>query len=157
MAGLVRLALDRYVDIVDKISGTFSYFLSGTVFRICFSNMPLMQHTSFRVHFGFLQHYLVLVTKTLTHTHKLTDRTSIFDNIILLIVILDPRTTEWPLMYSPVPTVIMVLAYLYVVTFLGPRIMTNKKPLKLREILVAYNGFQVLFSVYMLYEVRIKV
>lgn len=56
-------------------------------------------------------------------------------------------------MHSPIPTVIMVLIYLYVVIFLGPRVMANKKPFKLREILIGYNGFQVLFSLYMLYEV----
>lgn len=84
MAGLVRMALDRYVTIVDKIS--------------------------------------------------------------------DPRTTEWPFMHSPMPTVFMVLAYLYIVIFLGPRIMANRKPFKLKEVLVLYNGFQVLFSLYMLYE-----
>lgn len=84
MAGLVKMALDRYVTIVDKIS--------------------------------------------------------------------DPRTTDWPLMQSPVPTVIMVVVYLYVILFVGPRIMANRKPFKLKEVLVLYNGGQVLLSLYMLYE-----
>lgn len=84
MAGLVKMALDRYVTIVDKIS--------------------------------------------------------------------DPRTTDWPLMQSPVPTVIMVVVYLYVILFVGPRIMANRKPFKLKEVLVFYNGGQVLLSLYMLYE-----
>lgn len=69
--------------------------------------------------------------------------------------ITDPRTTDWPLMQTPVPTVLMVLAYLYVVVILGPRIMENRKPFKLREVLVIYNGFQVLFSLFMLYEVNV--
>ncbi|XP_017777182.1 PREDICTED: elongation of very long chain fatty acids protein AAEL008004-like [Nicrophorus vespilloides] len=64
----------------------------------------------------------------------------------------DPRTTDWPLMNSPIPTIVMVLAYLYTVIFLGPRLMANRKPFKLREVLVLYNGGQVLFSLYMLYE-----
>lgn len=84
MASLVRLALDSYVDIVDKIS--------------------------------------------------------------------DPRTTDWPLMQSPVPTILMVVSYLYVVIILGPRIMRDRKPFKLKEVLIVYNGFQVLFSLFMLYE-----
>ncbi|XP_022916141.1 very long chain fatty acid elongase AAEL008004 isoform X2 [Onthophagus taurus] len=84
MAGLVRLALDQYVTIVDKVS--------------------------------------------------------------------DPRTTDWPLIDTPIPTIIMVLIYLYIVLFLGPRLMMNQKPFKLKEVLILYNGGQVLFSLYMLYE-----
>lgn len=74
-------------------------------------------------------------------------------NTIFLLIFLDPRTTEWPLMHSPIPTIAMVLVYLYVVIFLGPQVMSNRKPFKLREVLIAYNGFQVLFSLYMLHEV----
>lgn len=84
MAGLVKMAIDRYVTVVDRIS--------------------------------------------------------------------DPRVSEWPLMSSPVPTVLMVLAYLYIVVILGPRIMANRKPFKLRRVLIFYNGFQVVFSSIMLYE-----
>lgn len=58
-------------------------------------------------------------------------------------------------MHSPVPTILMVLAYLYTVVILGPRLMENRKPFKLKNVLVIYNGFQVLFSAYMLYEVSI--
>ncbi|GLV34260.1 uncharacterized protein CBL_00191 [Carabus blaptoides fortunei] len=84
MAGLVKMAIDRYVTVVDRIS--------------------------------------------------------------------DPRVNEWPLMSSPVPTILMVLAYLYIVVILGPRIMANRKPFKLRSVLIAYNGFQVIFSSIMLWE-----
>lgn len=65
----------------------------------------------------------------------------------------DPRTTEWPLMQSPIPTIIMVVIYLYVILIAGPKIMDNRKPLQLRETLIVYNGAQVLYSSYMLYEV----
>ncbi|CAG9772895.1 unnamed protein product [Ceutorhynchus assimilis] len=64
----------------------------------------------------------------------------------------DPRTSNWPLMNNPIPTILMVLTYLYVIMFLGPRLMANRKPFKLREVLVVYNGFQVLLSSYMMYE-----
>ncbi|XP_018567405.1 elongation of very long chain fatty acids protein AAEL008004 [Anoplophora glabripennis] len=70
----------------------------------------------------------------------------------VLYKISDPRTTDWPLMHSPVPTIMMVLGYLYVILFLGPRMMENRKPFKLREVLVIYNGAQVLYSLFMLYE-----
>ncbi|KAF7413397.1 hypothetical protein HZH68_001886 [Vespula germanica] len=65
----------------------------------------------------------------------------------------DPRVGSWPLMESPIPTVVIVLLYLYSVTIAGPRVMSNKKPYDLRNVLIAYNAFQVVFSLGMLYEV----
>lgn len=57
-------------------------------------------------------------------------------------------------MDSPLPTVIIVAVYLYLVLVLGPRLMANRKPFQLNAVLVAYNAFQVIFSVVMLWEVR---
>lgn len=73
----------------------------------------------------------------------------------ILTTISDPRVSDWPLMDSPIPTFLIVLLYLYGVTIFGPRVMVNRKPFKLRTALVAYNAFQVVFSLGMLYEVRI--
>ncbi|XP_043493750.1 elongation of very long chain fatty acids protein AAEL008004-like [Polistes fuscatus] len=64
----------------------------------------------------------------------------------------DPRVGNWPLMESPIPTILIVLLYLYFVTIAGRRIMSNKKPYNLRNVLIAYNAFQVIFSLGMLYE-----
>ncbi|KAF7270231.1 very long chain fatty acid elongase AAEL008004-like [Rhynchophorus ferrugineus] len=64
----------------------------------------------------------------------------------------DPRTANWPLMESPIPTVLMVLTYLYVILWMGPRMMANRKPFKLKNVLIIYNGAQVLLSLYMMYE-----
>lgn len=72
----------------------------------------------------------------------------------ILTTISDPRVSDWPLMDSPIPTVLIVLLYMYGVVIFGPRVMANRKPFKLRGSLVAYNAFQVVFSLGMLYEVR---
>ncbi|KAL1464440.1 hypothetical protein WDU94_004089 [Cyamophila willieti] len=56
-------------------------------------------------------------------------------------------------MESPIPTVIMVGIYLYIVIFLGPWLMANRKPFKLKTVLVVYNAAQVIFSLAMLWEV----
>lgn len=72
----------------------------------------------------------------------------------ILTTVSDPRVSDWPLMDSPIPTFLIVLLYLYGVTILGPRVMANRKPFKLRGTLLAYNAFQVIFSLGMLYEVR---
>ncbi|XP_015607877.1 elongation of very long chain fatty acids protein AAEL008004 [Cephus cinctus] len=70
----------------------------------------------------------------------------------ILTTVSDPRVSDWPLMDSPIPTFVIVVLYLYTVTILGPRLMANRKPFKLRNALVAYNAFQVVFSLGMLYE-----
>jgi hypothetical protein len=57
-------------------------------------------------------------------------------------------------MDSPIPTMLMVAVYLYLVVILGPRLMANRKPFQLNSVLVAYNAAQVIFSIAMLWEVR---
>ncbi|CAB3377380.1 very long chain fatty acid elongase AAEL008004-like [Cloeon dipterum] len=64
----------------------------------------------------------------------------------------DPRTSKWPLMSSPFPTLLMVAGYLYTVLILGPTLMDNRKPFKLREVLIVYNAAQVIYSAAMFYE-----
>ncbi|XP_046592969.1 elongation of very long chain fatty acids protein AAEL008004 isoform X2 [Neodiprion virginianus] len=71
----------------------------------------------------------------------------------ILTTVSDPRVSDWPLMDSPIPTFLIVVLYLYGVTIFGPRVMANKKPFQLRGTLIAYNAFQVLFSLGMMYEI----
>lgn len=73
----------------------------------------------------------------------------------IFLFVSDPRVNDWPLMQSPIPTLMMVVTYLYVVVFLGPRLMANRKPYKLNNILILYNAAQVIFSLVMLWEVSI--
>ena len=47
----------------------------------------------------------------------------------------------------------MVVAYLSFVMVVGPLWMANRKPFKIKNILVGYNAAQVLLSSYMFYEV----
>jgi hypothetical protein len=74
-----------------------------------------------------------------------------FDVIFSLVS--DPRTAKWPLMSSPFPTLAICLGYVYIVKALGPRVMENRKPMDLRKVLVYYNLFQVLFSIWLFLEV----
>ncbi|XP_060894773.1 elongation of very long chain fatty acids protein 7a [Labrus mixtus] len=64
----------------------------------------------------------------------------------------DSRTENWPLMSSPVLQTIVIVAYIYFVTCLGPRIMENRKAFDLKGILIVYNFGIVALSVYMSYE-----
>ncbi|XP_072857043.2 very long chain fatty acid elongase 4 isoform X3 [Pogona vitticeps] len=63
----------------------------------------------------------------------------------------DPRTDPWPLVYSPVPVILIFILYLIIVA-VGPRIMQQRKPVRLKGFLVIYNLSVVLLSVYMFYE-----
>lgn len=64
----------------------------------------------------------------------------------------DSRTTNWLLMRSPFPTLFICLSYVYIVKVLGPKLMENRKPFQLTNVLIAYNLFQVIFSAWLFYE-----
>ncbi|XP_015375368.1 PREDICTED: elongation of very long chain fatty acids protein AAEL008004-like isoform X1 [Diuraphis noxia] len=68
----------------------------------------------------------------------------------------DPRTKDWFLMSSPLPTALICATYVFVVKIAGPRLMANRKPMELRNILIAYNLFQVIFSSWLFYELGIS-
>lgn len=65
----------------------------------------------------------------------------------------DSRTESWFLMSSPLPQTIIIAAYIYFVTSLGPRIMENRKAFDLKGVLIVYNFSVVALSLYMIYEV----
>lgn len=56
-------------------------------------------------------------------------------------------------MSSPLPQTIIIAAYIYFVTSLGPRIMENRKGFDLKGVLIVYNFAVVALSLYMCYEV----
>ncbi|KAF2881321.1 hypothetical protein ILUMI_24851 [Ignelater luminosus] len=65
----------------------------------------------------------------------------------------DPRTANWLLMSSPFYTLGICLSYVYIVKVLGPKLMENRKPFQLKNTLIAYNLFQVIFSAWIFYEI----
>ncbi|XP_058492769.1 elongation of very long chain fatty acids protein 7a isoform X2 [Solea solea] len=64
----------------------------------------------------------------------------------------DSRTGDWFLMSSPFPQTIVIAAYIYFVTSLGPRLMENRKAFDLKGLLIFYNFGVVALSLYMIYE-----
>lgn len=74
---------------------------------------------------------------------------------IRLASVADPRTEDWLLMSSPFPQTIIIAAYIYFVTSLGPRLMENRKPFDLKRPMIVYNFAIVAFSLYMIYEVNV--
>lgn len=73
--------------------------------------------------------------------------------IISALFCLDARTKDWFLMSSPLPTALICAAYVFTVKIAGPKLMANRKPMELRNVLIAYNLFQVIFSAWLFYEV----
>ncbi|XP_072461668.1 very long chain fatty acid elongase 7 [Notamacropus eugenii] len=64
----------------------------------------------------------------------------------------DPRVGDWPLMSSPLPQTLILGLYVYFVTFLGPKLMENRKAFDLKKWMITYNFLIVIFSLYMCYE-----
>lgn len=58
------------------------------------------------------------------------------------------------MMSSPFPTLFICLSYVYGVKVLGPKLMENRKPFQLKNVLIVYNLFQMVFSAWLFYEVR---
>lgn len=68
----------------------------------------------------------------------------------------DPRVEDWFLMKNPLPIIAIEIFYLVGVVWLGPRIMANRQPFNPKGLMIVYNGFLVLLSMYMFYEFRIS-
>jgi len=60
----------------------------------------------------------------------------------------DPLVDSWFLMKSPLPILGILILYLYSVLRLGPRLMKNRAPFDLKYVLIAYNAYQVIFSIW---------
>eukprot|EP00056_Hartaetosiga_gracilis_P021732 m.26088 g.26088 ORF g.26088 m.26088 type:complete len:299 (+) comp9237_c0_seq1:18-914(+) len=63
----------------------------------------------------------------------------------------DPRTADWMLMSSPLPTLAGSAAYLIIVS-LGIQFMKNRQPFQFNKILVLYNFLLACLNGYMFYE-----
>jgi len=60
----------------------------------------------------------------------------------------DERMDGLPMLSSPLPTLLICLAYVYLVKVAGPKFMEHREPYNLKTFLVIYNAFQVAFSTY---------
>ncbi|CAK1553385.1 unnamed protein product [Leptosia nina] len=61
-----------------------------------------------------------------------------------------------PLMATPGPMLMILATYLLFVLKIGPTLMTKREPYKLKVVLLLYNAFQVILSVYMVYTYLLK-
>lgn len=69
----------------------------------------------------------------------------------------DPRTRNWFLLEgSPVPVWIITALYLFVVTYIGPKFMKNRKPYNPTNFMIAYNIGLVILSTYIFIEILLS-
>lgn len=54
------------------------------------------------------------------------------------------------------PSVAICLAYVLLVTVIGPRFMANRKPMEVKNLMVWYNFAMVGICAYILYEVSMR-
>jgi len=101
------------------------------------------------------QHLRVICDNYKNNASYSSYRTTVIIIIIMHCIIfpVDPRTKDWFLMHNPLPTALICATYVFTVKVAGPRFMANRKPMELRNILIAYNLFQVIFSSWLFYEV----
>lgn len=71
--------------------------------------------------------------------------------IMFLTYFSDPRTNEWPLVQGITSTLACVIVYLYVVLYLGPKLMENRKAYNLLPIIKVYNIIQLIACVLIFY------
>jgi len=67
----------------------------------------------------------------------------------------DTRVEGWFLVNNTPGMIIISVIYILFSMTWGPRYMRDRKPLKLKEVMIAYNAFQVAFSLYMFIETGI--
>ena len=65
----------------------------------------------------------------------------------------DKRTQDYFLVESPLKIIALVFGYLYFCNRLGPRIMQNRKPLDLRNVMIVYNVIQIAVNAFLFIEV----
>lgn len=65
----------------------------------------------------------------------------------------DPRVDGWFMMDSIWPTLTLSATYYLIVRFIGPRIMKNREPFKLKEVMLVYNLLQTIINIWLLYHV----
>ncbi|BFZ17105.1 hypothetical protein BsWGS_20144 [Bradybaena similaris] len=63
----------------------------------------------------------------------------------------DPRVENYFMMDSPIPSLLICLAY-FIFVWLSPTIMRDRKPLEMRNLMVVYNLAMVVLSSYIFYE-----
>ncbi|XP_061776375.1 elongation of very long chain fatty acids protein 1a isoform X2 [Nerophis ophidion] len=64
----------------------------------------------------------------------------------------DPRVKDYPLVRCPVKMTSILVSYVILAVYVGPRLMANRKPFNLKTAMIVYNFSMVLLNSYIVYE-----
>ncbi|KAF0770044.1 elongation of very long chain fatty acids protein 4-like [Aphis craccivora] len=64
----------------------------------------------------------------------------------------DKKVDSWMLMSTPWPVLSIVIAYLLFVLKLGPKMMENREPFKIKRIMMVYNILQAIYNIFIISE-----
>ncbi|XP_027016316.1 elongation of very long chain fatty acids protein 1a [Tachysurus fulvidraco] len=64
----------------------------------------------------------------------------------------DERVRDYPLMQSPILMTLILVSYVVLVLYVGPRYMAKRKPHHLKTPMIIYNFCMVFFNAYIVYE-----
>lgn len=64
----------------------------------------------------------------------------------------DARVKDYLLMQSPIRMTLILLGYVVLAVYVGPRLMAKRKPFQLKEVMIIYNFSMVAFNAYIVYE-----
>ncbi|XP_067210194.1 very long chain fatty acid elongase AAEL008004-like isoform X1 [Linepithema humile] len=65
----------------------------------------------------------------------------------------DLRTMRWALVPSPIPTLSIILVYLYIIYVSGPKFMKDRQPYSLKGFMQCYNVFQVIANFLIVFNI----
>jgi len=60
----------------------------------------------------------------------------------------DPRVDHYPMMSSVIPTVVICILYVFICKVAGPWFMKGREPFDIKNVIIGYNLFQTLFSLW---------
>ena len=125
---------------------SFFFFKNSyiTVFHIAIPLTPI----------GEMQILLILKNNRNHVPNRVTrfNRSYVSVTVIILNFFTDHRTRGWPLVDSPMPTILYTFLYLIIV-WAGPRLMKNREPFHLTWLLIPYNLSMAILNLYIASEV----
>lgn len=65
----------------------------------------------------------------------------------------DPRVKSWPMMQTPFPGFVLIVAYIYFVKVAGPKWMKRRKAFDLRNTMLLYNFVMIFVNLYIFLEI----
>lgn len=78
-----------------------------------------------------------------------------FRNKNVISFFLDPRSDHLPMVNSPLIIFGIISGYLWLVLSVGPRFMQNRAPFQIKNIIIAYNAFQIVANIFVWFYVRL--